>query len=150
MAESSIWERVRDELASPWDWVAASGGAACGLIASALSGGLDGGTSAGAGALAAVSFRKAIANRRNTRAAAARYRKLEAAIHSEVNKLTVDANQEDRWYHRERLERFEALLDQIQRDLQLYETGLLSDAQVERLLAHRLDEYAFLFSDNKR
>lgn len=149
MAENSVWEKVRDELASPWDWVAASGGAACGLIGSTLSGGLDGGTSAGAGALAAVSFRKAIANRMKTLAAATRYRKLEAAVQSEVNKLLVDAQQEEHWYHREFLERFEALLEQIQRDLQLHETGLLSDAQVERLLAHRLDEYAFLFSDKR-
>lgn len=59
MSDESAWDRIRKELATPWDWVAAGIGAAGGLGVSASVGGLDGGTSAAIGALASVSARKA-------------------------------------------------------------------------------------------
>ena len=61
MADESIWERIRKELASPWDWVAAGVGAAGGMGVSGMVAGVDAGTSVGVGALAAVSARKAAA-----------------------------------------------------------------------------------------
>jgi hypothetical protein len=53
------WDRVRKELNSPWDWVAAGVGATGGLIVSAAVLHSDMGASVGAGALGTVTAKKA-------------------------------------------------------------------------------------------
>ncbi|HEX8626353.1 MAG TPA: hypothetical protein VF782_14925 [Allosphingosinicella sp.] len=54
-----FWDALREELQSPWDWVAAGVGATAGFVASATVLHTDGGTSIGAGALTGVTARKA-------------------------------------------------------------------------------------------
>jgi hypothetical protein len=117
-----LWEKVRKELASPWDWVAAGVGGALGLGASAYVGGIDGGTSAGAGALAAVSSRKAAVAAMRRPQLRKRAQKLVAILkkskaHNKTDKLanllTVVQSDETLW--QDKLignDRFEELLDQ--------------------------------------
>lgn len=91
MADESMWDRVRKELATPWDWVAAGVGAAGGLGVSMAVGGADAGTSAGIGALAAVSARKAGAAAFRGRALAKRAHGLRYLLH----KKKEDSEKED-------------------------------------------------------
>src|SRR5687767_13725290 len=59
MSEKSAWERVLNQISSPWDWAAAALGAAGGLGATILLHGTDLGTSIAAGATGGVAVSKA-------------------------------------------------------------------------------------------
>jgi hypothetical protein len=52
-------EKLRSQLVNPWDWAAAAAGGAIGLVVTAHTHALDGGTSITSGASAAVALRKA-------------------------------------------------------------------------------------------
>jgi hypothetical protein len=55
----SAWEKVLNEISSPWDWVAAGLGAMAGGAVTVVAHGVDLGHSVGAGALLAITARKA-------------------------------------------------------------------------------------------
>lgn len=59
-SEHSAWDKLLKEITSPWDWIAAGAGAAAGAGLSIAGSGGDAGTAVGAGALAAVTLRKAL------------------------------------------------------------------------------------------
>ncbi|MBW8327608.1 MAG: hypothetical protein K0M48_00105 [Thiobacillus sp.] len=133
MSEEGMWDKIRKELATPWDWVAAGVGAAGGLGATIAVGGLDAGTSAGIGALAAVSARKA-------GAAALRGRNLARRAHGlililkmrfPVSKTPQRANPRPDFQ----------LLEDIERDLQLWEQGVISHDQFDELMNQHTDTF---------
>lgn len=81
--EETAWDRVARELTSPWDWVAAGVGAVGGAGATIAFLGGDLGTSIGAGALSAVTIRKAAAASLVGR----NLRQRKTSIEHEINKL---------------------------------------------------------------
>lgn len=126
MADQEMWDKVRKELATPWDWVAAGIGAAGGLGATIAVGGLDAGTSAGVGALAAVSARKA-------GEAALRGRKLKKRAIGLISILSGKLNQISP-ASLINPQGIPDLLEAVERDLNLWTQRVISDDQFDALM----------------
>lgn len=58
--DKSPWERILDEISSPWDWAAATVGGAAGAVVTMFAQGTDLGTFISAGAIIGVAARKAV------------------------------------------------------------------------------------------
>ena len=128
-----MWDRVRKELATPWDWVAAGVGAAGGLGATLLLHGFDGGTSAGIGALAAVSARKA-------GAASLRGRTLAARAHGLIRIIEDSMTAFDNRFTNPEPS-YEQLRRDIVRDLDLWKEKVITHDQFDALLNQHTEAY---------
>lgn len=125
MSESkdSVWDRLAREITSPWDWVAAGVGAAGGAGATIILHGGDLGTSIGAGAISAVTARKAAAASLVGR----NLRKRASSIQAEIARL-------EKTMYQSRLH------DQLDSDFRLWSTGGISNVQFATTLDKITDE----------
>jgi hypothetical protein len=120
MSEDGWWKRVRDELNSPWDWVAAGIGAAGGLAVSASTLHLDMGSSIGVGAIGAVTMRKSAMLSLKGRTLHKRTKALlKMVVEWSDNRILPMPNDCGR---------------NIDRDYQLWQRKLISNVQYEQLL----------------
>jgi hypothetical protein len=131
MADENMWDRIRKELATPWDWVAAGVGAATGLGVSVAVGGVEAGTSAGIGALAAVSARKAGAAAFRGTGLAKRARGL---LHILIQEPIPSS------YATSKINN-EQIIREVKRDLNLWEQRVISDDQFDALLNQHTENY---------
>lgn len=130
MADETMWDRVRKELATPWDWVAAGVGAAGGLGVSIAMGGTDGGTAAAIGALAAVSARKAGAAGWRGRTLGRRAHGLLRLLQRKIETTLSPADQQ-----------FRDAVHALRRDLELWEDRVISHDQFDSLLNQHTENY---------
>lgn len=125
--EGGWWKRVREELISPWDWVAAGLGATGGLILSTTVLHADMGASVGAGALGAVTAKKAIAAASQRRVLEARTRNfLKAVEGSGSGPNSVETGR---------------LLASVRRDLALLNGGVITPDQYRVILDNYVEEF---------
>lgn len=143
MADDNMWERVRKELASPWDWVAAGVGAAGGLVLSGSVLGMDGGTSAGVGALAAVSARKAGAASLSGRQLRKRGERLLGLVEAQIFP-NPNANQAPEPQASSDVRR---LLSDLKRDLKLFRKKVINNDQFEKMLNKHIERYQEINGD---
>jgi hypothetical protein len=120
------WQRVRAELVGPWDWVAAGVGATGGLIASAAVFHTDMGACVGAGALGAVTAKKA-------GVAAYQLPVLMRRTREFINVIEEDS--------RRRHDSHRDLLDAVKRDLELLERKVITPEQYKVLLDGYVDRF---------
>jgi hypothetical protein len=125
MVNVSMWDRLRKELAGPWDWVAAGVGAAGGLVVSTTAAGADAGTSAGIGALAAVSARKA---------GAASLRRFKLKKKAEGLLGILRSYKSDQYSS-------EHIIREVDRDRELWKQRVLNHDQFETLLDKHAETY---------
>lgn len=125
MADESMWDRVRKELAGPWDWVAAGVGAAGGLLVTTTLAGADAGTSAGIGALAAVSARKA---------GAASLRRFKLKKKAEGLLCVLRSYKSDHYSS-------EHIIREVERDRELWKQRVINHDQFEVLLDQHTESY---------
>src|SRR4051812_16816085 len=128
-----VWNGIRKELVSPWDWVAAGAGATCGLVASAAVLHADMGTAVGAGALGAVTAKKAGMAACQRPILAKRTR---AFIKAVERSLQMDSEARSRGELR-------LLVGEVQRDLDLLELKVISPEQYGKML----DSYIATFRE---
>ena len=133
MSNEGIWDRIRKELATPWDWVAAGVGAASGLGATIAVAGLDAGTSAGIGALAAVSARKAgAAALRGPNLAGRAYGLIQIV---EERQMYLNQSQPSNPVL------YQDLLRDIKRDLELWEKKVINQDQFDDAMNKHTEKY---------
>ncbi|SDG88584.1 hypothetical protein SAMN05216338_1003325 [Bradyrhizobium sp. Rc2d] len=117
------WERVSKELVSPWDWVAAGVGATGGLVVSAALLHTDMGASVGAGALGAVTAKKAGVAACQRPILMRRTRAFIKAIERSLQEGAEGPNPDKL-----------RLLGEVQRDLDLLERKVISAEQYGKIL----------------
>lgn len=127
MSDENTWDKIRKELSSPWDWVAAGVGGAAGLGVSIATVGADAGTSAGTGALTAVSVRKA---------GAAYYRA--KGLSKRANGLLQLLESDQKTHKSDKRCR---IIRDVKRDLRLWEKKVINDEQFDNLLNQHIEDY---------
>lgn len=135
--DDSVWKRLREELSSPWDWVAAGLGATVGLGASIAMSGVDAGTSAGVGAIGAVTVKKA-------GAAAFRKRQLRRRANQLLNLLGKSSATPDAESNIVKLPnkpKIGRIYGGLQRDVELWELEIINDDQFQDLLDQHIADY---------
>ncbi len=132
-SERSAWDRLLDEIASPWDWVAAGAGAAVGATLSIATASGDVGTAVGTGAIAAVTLRKALMAGLQGRA----LRHRAGAFEKEISRHLAA----------------EPALERLQRELErergLWHSGAISADEFADQLHLMIQEYRMLFPGRK-
>lgn len=123
--ENPSLQKLFDQLSSPWDWIAAGGGAAAGAGVTLLSAGLDLGTATATGAMAGLTARRAVV------AVAARpgLRKRARNLHLQLER----AAKQNQAYH--------PLLDRLIKAEELWSTKIITNEQFSALLDDLVQEY---------
>ena len=132
-SERSAWDRLLDEIASPWDWVAAGAGAAAGAVFSIVTSGADVGTAVGTGAVAAVTLRKALIAAFQGRALRNRARAIEQEISRHLSAEPA----------------LERLQQELERERDLWQSGAISDDEFAEQLYLMVRDYRILFPGRK-
>ncbi|MGH9753378.1 MAG: hypothetical protein ACREA2_11400 [Blastocatellia bacterium] len=125
--EKSPWEKVLNELSSPWDWVVAALGAAGGAGVTVTTHGADLGTAMATGALVGVALRKA------------GY----ASLHrSRLKRRALGFRRELEEYdsHSER-PKPKSLIGQLDRELRLWRRRAISDEEFSSQLDRLIDDF---------
>lgn len=120
---SKPWENLFKQISSPWDWVAIGVGAAAGSVVTAVTHGLDLGTSIATGATAGFTARKALVgsfSRRGLRKSAENF---EAVLRNEGSPLMLK------------------LADRVKNETRLWESKIVSDNEFSKQLERLVDEY---------
>jgi len=125
MSDKSAWDRLMDQITGPWDWVAAGVGAIGGGVVTMILHGADLGTSVGAGAIAAVTARKA-------GAASFQGRKLNKRARALKDQVRRYADKDSK---------MEALLGKINGEIGLWESGTTTLEDFAKQIHQLTDEY---------
>ena len=133
-SERSAWDRLLDEVASPWDWVAAGAGAAAGATLSIATSGADVGTAVGTGAVAAVTLRKAVIATLQGRALRTR----SLAFEEEISRhLTAEPA-------------LERIQQELERERGLWRSGAISNEEFAEQLHLMVQDYRTLFPGRRK
>jgi hypothetical protein len=133
--DKSGWERLLEQISSPWDWAAAAAGAAGGAIITVSSGGADFGTSVTAGAATGLAARKALAASLQRRW----LRNRALGLKKELNRYIDRSEKDSEGYRKVTL-----LVNELERELSLWE----SHATASEDLAKQLDLIIQRYRDN--
>jgi hypothetical protein len=132
MSDKSAWDRLMEQITSPWDWVAAGVGAIGGGVVTTVLHGADLGTSVGAGAIAAVTARKAAAASLQGR----KVKKRARALKDQVEK------------HAKNHGEMELLLGKINGEISLWESGAATLEDFLKNINQITDEYRKIVSNS--
>ncbi|MDV3457395.1 hypothetical protein RZN05_10410 [Sphingomonas sp. HF-S4] len=127
---SAFWNTLQKELQSPWDWAAACAGGAVGFVASAAVFHADLGASAGAGALTAVSARKAGAASLRSRTLRKRTESFLSILDREVQSGLGPEGAP-----------VVQLLQNVQRDLELFQDKVITADEYDALFQQHIAGY---------
>jgi flavin-dependent dehydrogenase len=133
-SERSAWDRVLEEIASPWDWVAAGAGAAAGAGLSIATSGGDVGTAVGTGAIAAVTLRKALI----------------ASLQGRTLRRRAKAFEEEIARHLSEEPALERLQRELERERGLWQSDAIDDDEFADQLHLMIQKYRRLFPGKKK
>lgn len=125
--EKSAWEKVLDEISSPWDWVALAVGAAGGAGVTVFTHGTELGTSMATGALIAIAARKAGYASLQRR----RLRNRASGLHDVLEENSRQQEDSD----------IAALVKRLGRERQLWERKAISDEEFSRQLDELVTDF---------